>query len=60
VIKVSGMLGKALKGAMAGAAGTTALNAVTYMDMVVRGRGASSTPEQVVEDARVAPRRGSS
>ena len=50
MIKVSGILGKALKGAMAGAAGTTALNAVTYMDMVVRGRGASSTPEQVVEE----------
>lgn len=50
VIKVSGILKKVLKGAMAGAAGTTALNAVTYADMVVRGRGASSTPEQVVEE----------
>ena len=38
-----------LRGAVAGAAGTTALNAVTYLDMVVRGRGASSTPEQSVE-----------
>jgi hypothetical protein len=44
------MLKKVLEGAMAGAAGTTALNAVTYADMVVRGRGASSTPEQVVEE----------
>jgi hypothetical protein len=35
---------------MAGAAGTTALNAVTYMDMIVRGRGASSVPEQVIEE----------
>lgn len=41
--------GWALRGAAAGAAGTTALNAVTYLDMVVRGRGASSTPERTVE-----------
>ncbi|HEY0126691.1 MAG TPA: hypothetical protein VGB58_06115 [Blastococcus sp.] len=38
-----------LRGATAGAAGTTALNAVTYLDMAVRGRGASSTPEDTVE-----------
>lgn len=37
-----------LAGAAAGAAGTTALNAVTYLDMVVRGRPSSSTPEQTV------------
>lgn len=36
-------------GAAAGAAGTTALNAVTYLDVAVRGRPASSTPEQTVE-----------
>jgi hypothetical protein len=42
-------LGWALRGAAAGAAGTTALNAVTYLDMVVRGRGTSSTPEDTVE-----------
>jgi hypothetical protein len=36
-------------GAAAGAAGTAALNAVTYIDMTVRGRGTSSTPEQTVE-----------
>ena len=36
-------------GAAAGAAGTTALNAVTYVDMAVRGRPASSTPEDTVE-----------
>ncbi|WP_236833617.1 hypothetical protein, partial [Blastococcus sp. MG754427] len=42
-------LGWALRGAAAGAAGTTALNAVTYLDMVARGRGSSSTPEQTVE-----------
>ena len=37
-----------LLGAAAGAAGTTALNAVTYLDMAVRGRPASSTPEDTV------------
>jgi hypothetical protein len=44
-----GPLGWALRGAAAGAAATTALNAVTYLDMAVRGRAASSTPEQSVE-----------
>jgi hypothetical protein len=42
-------LGWVLRGAVAGAAGTTALNAVTYLDMAGRGRGTSSTPEQTVE-----------
>ena len=41
--------GWVLRGAAAGAAGTTALNAVTYLDMAGRGRGTSSTPEQTVE-----------
>jgi hypothetical protein len=36
-------------GALAGAAGTSALNAVTYLDMAVRARPASSTPEQVID-----------
>jgi hypothetical protein len=44
-----GTVGWALRGAAAGAAGTTALNVVTYLDMAVRGRGASSTPEETVE-----------
>lgn len=38
-----------LLGAAAGAAGTTALNTATYVDMVVRGRPASTTPEGTVE-----------
>ena len=38
-----------LAGAAAGAAGTTALNAVTYLDIAVRGRPTSSTPEDTVE-----------
>jgi hypothetical protein len=33
----------------AGAAGTTALNAATYVDMAMRARGASSTPATAVE-----------
>ena len=41
----------ALLGAAAGAAGTTALNFLTYVDMAVRGRPASSTPEKTVRDA---------
>jgi hypothetical protein len=44
-----GTMGWALRGAAAGAAGTTALNVVTYLDMVLRGRAASSTPERTVE-----------
>ena len=39
----------ALLGAAAGAAGTTALNALTHVDMAARGRPASSTPETTVE-----------
>ena len=36
-------------GAAAGAAGTTALNGVTYLDMLARARPASSTPHDTVE-----------
>jgi len=43
------MLRRLLQGAAAGAAGTTALNALTYLDMALRGRPTSSTPEQTVE-----------
>lgn len=45
---MSGLVRGALKGAAAGAAGTTALNAVTYLDMAMRGRGTSSTPQDTV------------
>jgi hypothetical protein len=44
-----GLIRDLVGGAVAGAAGTTALNAVTYLDMAVRGRASSSTPEQTVE-----------
>ena len=37
-----------LAGAAAGAVGTTALNAVTFLDMAVRARPAGSTPEDTV------------
>jgi hypothetical protein len=40
-----------LRGAAAGAAGTSALNAVTYLDMALRARPASSTPQDTVEAA---------
>jgi hypothetical protein len=33
----------------AGAAGTTVLNTVTYLDMTARARPASETPEQTIE-----------
>jgi hypothetical protein len=44
-----GLGGWVLRGAAAGAAGTTALNVVTYLDMAMRGRPASSTPERTLE-----------
>jgi hypothetical protein len=43
-----------VNGLAAGAAGTTALNAVTYLDMVLQGRPASTTPEQTVRTAEEA------
>lgn len=43
------MLRSLMLGAAAGAAGTTALNVVTYLDMLTRARPASSTPERTVE-----------
>ena len=44
-----GTVGWVLRGAVAGAAATTVLDVVTYLDMALRGRGASSTPERTVE-----------
>ncbi|MGC5022347.1 hypothetical protein [Micromonospora sp. DT47] len=35
-------------GAIAGAVGSAALNVVSYLDMVVRARPASSTPDEIV------------
>ncbi|HEY8482524.1 MAG TPA: hypothetical protein VIL71_22090 [Spirillospora sp.] len=42
-------MGTLTKAVIAGAAGTTALNVTTYLDMVLRARGASSTPEDTVQ-----------
>jgi hypothetical protein len=50
------MMRQILRGAAAGAAGTTALNAVSYLDMLFRARAASSTPERTVD--RIAERTG--
>jgi hypothetical protein len=41
-----------INGLIAGAAGTTALNGVTFLDMALRGRPSSITPEQTVEVAQ--------
>lgn len=49
--KPTDMRRELLQGVAAGAAGTTALNAVTFLDMVVRARPASTTPEQTVRTA---------
>jgi hypothetical protein len=38
-----------IKGLIAGAAGTSALNIASYLDMAIRGRAASSTPQQAAE-----------
>ncbi|MEV4904567.1 hypothetical protein AB0N46_07905 [Streptomyces albidoflavus] len=43
------MLRNLVRGLIAGAAGTTVLDAVTYGDMAYRGRGSSGAPGEVVE-----------
>jgi uncharacterized membrane protein len=43
------MTGSFVRGLAAGAAGTTALNVVGYLDMGLRGRPASDVPERVVD-----------
>jgi hypothetical protein len=43
------MMRTLLRGTLAGAAGTTVLNAVTYGDMALRGRPPSSAPEDTVD-----------
>ena len=47
---MSALLRGALRGAAAGASGTTALNTLSYLDMVARARPASTTPEATVEE----------
>jgi uncharacterized membrane protein len=48
------MTGTFSRGLIAGAAGTAALNAVTYLDMALRGRPASTMPERIVDAIAVA------
>ena len=43
------MTGTFLRGLAAGAAGTVALDAVSHLDMALRGRPASTVPEQLVD-----------
>ncbi|SEO40078.1 hypothetical protein [Trujillonella endophytica] len=43
------MPGTFTRGLVAGAAGTTVLTAVTYLDMAIRGRPASTAPERTVD-----------
>jgi hypothetical protein len=47
--QMSGLWRGLLSGAAAGAAGTTMLNVITYLDIAVRGRPTSNTPERTVE-----------
>ncbi|MDF5753246.1 hypothetical protein [Spongiactinospora sp. TRM90649] len=42
----AGLTRHLVAGAAAGAAGTTALNTVSHLDMAVRGRSAGSLPEE--------------
>ncbi len=48
---MSRLLAGVVAGALAGAAGATALNAVSYTDMVLRGRPAGSSPKATVDAA---------
>jgi len=50
------LLRRLMGGAAAGAAGTTALNAATYLDMAVRGRPPSTLPDEMA--GRLADRLG--
>jgi hypothetical protein len=48
--RISGLWPGLLSGAAAGAAGTTALDVITYLDIAVRGRPTSDTPERTVKE----------
>ena len=43
------MLGSTLRGIVAGAMGTVALNIATYADMAARGRSSSSAPSKMID-----------
>ena len=48
-MKSNTFLNQVVAGSVAGAAGVTALNTVTYTDILVRGRGASDVPARMAE-----------
>ncbi|MEV6837153.1 hypothetical protein AB0N17_22040 [Streptomyces sp. NPDC051133] len=50
------MMQSIVRGGVAGAAGTTVLNAVTYADMALRGRPSSQAPSETVD--RISRRAG--
>ena len=43
------MLKSALRGLVAGAAGTVALDIATYLDMAIRGRSSSNAPSRMID-----------
>jgi hypothetical protein len=43
------MSGSTLRGVVAGAMGTAALNIATYADMALRGRSSSSEPSKMID-----------
>jgi hypothetical protein len=47
--KKNSMLNSALRGIIAGATGTVALDTSTYIDMAVRGRSSSNAPSKMVD-----------
>jgi xanthosine utilization system XapX-like protein len=50
-MEIKTMANSIVRGIVAGAAGTVALNIATYVDMALRARPASSTPSQLVAKA---------
>jgi hypothetical protein len=47
--KKNSMLNAALRGIIAGATGTVALDTSTYLDMAIRGRSSSNAPSKLVD-----------
>ena len=47
--KKNNLLNAALRGIIAGATGTVALNTSTYIDMAMRGRSSSSAPSKLID-----------
>ena len=47
--KKNSILNAALRGIIAGATGTVALDISTYLDMSIRGRSSSNAPSQMID-----------